>query len=233
MWIFNTPENYTEMIEKISKSVSFILFFMLYIFCQINANFSNLLKTFSFGAIYNFAGIELNLAIIYLPLAMGILEHMFKIHDVISRMLRIRKQYDRKVIVYGILSATGICYDKVISNAQVGKIMSFAFYKYASSTSPVIDKHYITLALNEWCWFWIVLDTAVLVLCVSIPFLIINYNIRNFIFIICIHCFMAILLFLIYKQTKVYTKKEIQAILSDSDRKEKIKEEINNALFNS
>jgi hypothetical protein len=36
--------------------------------------------------------------------------------------------------------------------------MGACFYKYASSTKPELDPHTITLALDNWSWYWILLE---------------------------------------------------------------------------
>jgi hypothetical protein len=48
-------------------------------------------------------------------------------------------------------------------------LMYKVFYKYASSTKgkAVIDSHYITMALDQWSWYWIVLELAFLALLVA------------------------------------------------------------------
>jgi hypothetical protein len=47
------------------------------------------------------------------------------------------------------------------------------FYKYASSSpgKAVIERHYITLALDQWCWYWILLELSALVFLLSVVFL--------------------------------------------------------------
>jgi hypothetical protein len=231
VWIFDSPENYTEMIQKISKSTFFVLIIMLYVLSQINNEFSEFLKSISFGGIYEFAGIKINLATLYLPLVMGVFEHMFKIHDKLSDLLGIRRKYDRNIIVAEFLkTAKNTISIKSVTGKQVRSIMSSAFYRYASSTNPIIDRHYILLALNEWCWFWIVLDTTLLLVCVSIPFLVSSFNASSVVFILITLGTLSLLMLLILLQVKSYTLHEIEAILSDDDRKKIIIGDVESAL---
>src|SRR5690554_1008223 len=126
-----------------------------------------LMKHISINVEYEFIGIKLNLALLYLPLFIGIVEHIFKI-----TLLGIRSRYDKKVIAAKILNICNIKRDiETINSHEVKMILSKAFYKYASSTNPVIDQHYVNLAINEWCWYWIVLDTLVLFFVIGILFL--------------------------------------------------------------
>ena len=85
--------------------------------------------------------------------------------------MRIRFNYDKKVIVNGFLERAKIERDlKSLDQKATNAIMSQVFYKYASSTNPVIDSHSIILTLNEWCWYWILLDSTLILLLVGIAF---------------------------------------------------------------
>ena len=117
--------------------------------------------------------------------------------------------------------------------------MSSCFYRFASSTNPVIDSHYITLTLTEWCWFWTVLDTLIMFIIVGVIWLILSWwNWRCFFVVIAIVIFLLVLLMLVYMQTKKYTKKEISAIFSITDEEKTdnanikvlIEEAVKNAL---
>lgn len=231
MWIFNSPKNYMEMIEKISKSTFVVLLFLLYALTCINEEFLSFLKKISFGAEYKFIGITLNLALFYLPLLMGIFEHMFKIHDKISDLFGIRKRYDKNCIVLEILKYIEVDNNiNSLSDKQIKNIMSIVFYRYASSTNPIIDTHYIYLALNEWCWYWIVLDTTDLILFIGGIFLFFNLNWINFWFILSVLTLLFILMHLLKLQVKQYSKSEVYLIFQDKKRKENIKKEIGDAL---
>lgn len=162
--------------------------FMLYTLTCINEEFLSFLTQISFGVKYEFFGIKLNLALFYLPLLMGLLEHMFKIPDKLSSLFGIRRRYDKKVMVAEIMkSARSIVNLNELNIKQINRIMSIAFYKYASSTKLKIDTHYIYLALNEWCWYWIVLDTTILIFIVGAAvFLFLNLRWMNLIFLLAI-----------------------------------------------
>lgn len=233
MWIFGSPKNYTEMVEKISKSTFILSVFLLYILYCANEQFADALDRLSFGIQYKFVGIEFCLAGLCLPLLIGILEHIFKIHDKISTLLKIRYKYDKNIIINAIAQKCGLSLDiDNISKEKCDKLMGKIFYKYASSTKPEIDNHSILLALNEWCWFWIVMDTTILFLLTGIIFLFINFSCYNLLTVISIFLVLSFILWLIKQQAKEYTKQEINAILSDFKRKKTVKKVLENALRN-
>ena len=232
MWIFKSPKDYAEMVEKIAKSAFVTSLLFLYFLSCANKSFAEFLQRVSFGVQYEFAGIKLNLATFYFPLAIGLLEHIFKIHDKLSSLLGIRKWYDKEVIVKAIITGVNNPVPENLGNEQVKRIMSSCFYEYVSSTRPVIDEHIIVLTLNQWCWFWIALDTSLLFVVMSVLFLIIKWSWLNLVFAVFGLLLLLVLMYLIIIQTKRYTKSEINLILSDSKRIEEVKHKVENALQN-
>ena len=231
MWLFESIDNYSKMIEKISKAVFVFSLLLLYCISCVNNEFKDFMETISFGATYEIFGVELNLALFYLPIIMGLLEHVFKIHDKVSDLFKIRKTYDKYVIINGLIKKTSANASvKKCNGKMISKLMSKTFYQFASSTDPQIDSHYVTMALNEWCWFWIMLDTGLLLLALGVIFLVLNWSWIHFLSVILGFLFFCFVLLLIMLQTINYTNKEISAILSDEDRRVKIKKEIEDAL---
>lgn len=232
MWIFDTPKNYSEMVEKIAKSTFVISLFLLYFLTSANHEFSSFMKQISFNVEYEFIGIKLNLALLYLPLLISIAEHIFKIHDKISTVVGIRSRYDKNVIAASILKYCAINRDiKTLNSHDVKMILSKAFYKYVSSTNPVIDRHYINLILNEWCWYWITLDTLALFLTTGIIFLVINWSWYNLLIVLGTCVLLILIMLLIKAQVKVHTIKEIEVIFSDKKRSTEIEKGIRDALL--
>ncbi len=242
MWIFKSTKDYGEMVDKISQSVFIISTILLFLLSQACPEFLKVLKNLSFGAIFKVCNIDLNIAIFYVPFLMGVFEHMFKLHNVWSKIFGIRKRYDRKIIVRNLISQCNIknVNANKLSNEQVRKIMDTCFYRYASSSNPNIDSHYITITLTEWCWFWIILDTLMLFDVVGVIWLIMTWwSWVNFLWFVCVNVVLLILLKLVNYVMVKYTLKEIDAILSLKSNqnvtesvKKSISEEIKNALPN-
>lgn len=231
MWIFNSPKNYSEMVDKISKCSFLISLLLLYFLSCCNNDLYAFLNKISFGIKYELIGIKLTLAGAVLPLLVGIAEHIFKIHDKVSTILKIRKKYDKEVIVCSFLRSLGFENQiPKLKDDDVSKLMSCCFYRYASSTNPQIDSHNILLALNEWCWFWIILDTEILLSMTGVAFLIIRFSWKNLLFVLLIVSSLLYIMWLINKQCSSYTKSEVDDILNNLDRKEKIRADIKNAL---
>lgn len=181
------------------------------------------LESISFGAKYEVFGIKLNLALFYIPLCVGMAEHIFKIHDKLASLLRIRFNYDKKVIVNGFLERAKIERGlKSLDQKATNAIMSQVFYKYASSTNPVIDSHSIILTLNEWCWYWILLDSTLILLLVGIAFLVIKWSWTNLVLLLVALIVLSVIRWLIKRQTIKYTRLEIAEIWRSEERQKEI-----------
>jgi hypothetical protein len=103
-------------------------------------------------------------ATLLVGLLAALLSHMFKLHDKISDLLRMRQDFDVRWILLPMAALSGASItpeklDKVI--AQRDRLMKDVFYKYASSTKPLIDTHAITSALTNWSWYWCALEACV------------------------------------------------------------------------
>lgn len=231
MWLFGIPHNYMEMVEKISKCVYTTSLFLLFMLSYINKEFGEFLNKISFGAEINLGGVSFCMALFYLPLLIGISEHIFQVHDKISNVLGIRKAYDKNVIAYNIIERLGLkkpSYD--FDSKKVDKILTVAFYKYASSTRPEIDSHLILLTLNGWCWFWVILDLAALLFAVGSIFLCLQWSIVNLISLELAIVSLILMLCLILKQIIPLTKQELSEIFSDIKRIETIRNDVVDAL---
>ena len=90
-------------------------------------------------------------------IAFGIFAYSIRLHDKISDLLRIRHTFDTRIILRRFCDELGVKdHKRVYANRH--RAMKLAFYKYASSTDPKIDKHNIFEALDNWAWFWVLVE---------------------------------------------------------------------------
>ncbi len=113
------------------------------------------------------AGISISFGTVLPAFVVTALSRIFKLHDRLSDIFRIRQRFDVSEILFPMAIASGAS----LSGEQIRAIrrnrkamMDRVFYKYASSTKgkAVIDSHYITMALDQWCSYWIVLELTFL-----------------------------------------------------------------------
>lgn len=109
-------------------------------------------------------GVEVPVAILLVALLIALISRMVKLHDRVSDLFGIRKRFDVYDILLPMASASGV----VLSldqqeriRAERHELMKNAFYKYASSSPgrAQIDQHVITMALDQWSWYWICTET--------------------------------------------------------------------------
>ena len=99
--------------------------------------------------------------------------------------------------------------------------MDDVFYRYASGTpgKAVIDPHYIILALDQWCWYWIVLEATFVAFVLGVIFLCTKR------FTLAAGLFLGVLVALgcldliQHHQCAAYAFREVEEILTDAQRK--------------
>lgn len=251
MFLFECPKNYQDMRKKIATSVFFMTLIEIFILAQISQGFSDLMKSLSFNTETSIFEIKLYVSYIYLPFVFSVLEYIFKVHDCIGKIFRIRDKFSASAIFIPYtkyLKINTLKNEKelkklYIDNEDMRKIIGNNFYYYASSTEPKIDSHNISMALDSWCWFWIFLDYTV----ISLIFLIVV--IFTDIFSKSIHfpkeiyigftIFLIIIILLtvliIVFECKKYSDKEVEQIVKllekDQKKKEEFIKEIENCII--
>jgi hypothetical protein len=157
---FATVSNYSEMLNK----VAFFTFaggVLVTLVLRRNVpEVEVLLAPFSVAA--SVVGFSIPLGTLAPGFGLALLARMFKLHDRISDVLGIRARFDVAEILLPLAlhSRAAANVEKIRSARK--DLMSRTFYSFASS-SPKADSipaHYVTMALDQWSWYWVVLETA-------------------------------------------------------------------------
>jgi len=111
--------------------------------------------------------------VILVSLLTAFISRTIKFHDRLSDLFGIRQGFDVHSILIPMALAVGVqvSVPKIKSMFEKRKeLMAKTFYAYASSgpEKAVIDRHYITIALDQWSWYWIVLEGTGLLLVGSV-----------------------------------------------------------------
>jgi len=114
------------------------------------------------------AGVEFPLGTLVPAFAMALISRVTKLHDRLSDLLGIRRRFDRGEILLPLAAMSGavLTLDQVEGiDAVRNNLMRQVFYAYASSdpSKSKIDTHYVTMALDQWTWYWIVLEALFVV----------------------------------------------------------------------
>lgn len=106
------------------------------------------------------------------PLAAGLviafLARALRLHDRLSDLLRIREDFDVILILEPLAAGAGVnltAEDRAAVRARRVALMDSVFYRYASSGSdaPLIDAHLVRSALEQWSWYWCVVEACAIV----------------------------------------------------------------------
>lgn len=159
------------------------------------------------------------------------LSRIFKLHDRISDVFHIRQRFDVSEILFPMAigsgaSLTGNQIRAIKRNRESRESMMYeVFYKYASSTpgKAVIDSHYITLALDQWSWYWIVLEQTFLAVVLAGTFCITARYSLAAMFLGVVLVAIGVLQF-IRNLCSDYALQEVEAILGDSARRLEVAE---------
>jgi len=112
-------------------------------------------------------GVKVSLGTILLALLIAFVSRAVKMHDRLSNLLRIRRNFDvREILVPLAVKTIGSPTEDKLARItrQRDRLMDQVFYQYVSSTRHPgeIDSHLIEGALDQWSWFWCLLETAAL-----------------------------------------------------------------------
>lgn len=248
MWLFEGTKTYTEMRQKIAHAVFYISLIQIFVLAQISPDFSEVLKSLSFNTETEIINIKIYIAYIYLPILFSVLENIFRVHDRIGNLFKIRDTYAGNVIFMEYINVLEID-TKGISRKDIRKIywnneklrtsIGNHFYAHVSSTNPKIDEHYVQMALTSWSWVWIILDSIIITILLGLTAVFWSVS---YMFILGVIIFVvlqvALLIIVLVCECKAHTIKEIHhSVKFDKEKNnnslnDELKEVITNALSN-
>jgi hypothetical protein len=164
--VFKTVGDYPKMLNKIGLSTFVGAILSVWLIRHELPSFNSYLSPLSVPIPVG-SGLNIPFGTILPAFAVAALARIFKLHDRLSDVFRIRQRFDVSEILLPMTIISGAS----LNGAQVRalrknrvEMMYKVFYKYASSSEgkAVIDSHYITMALDQWCWYWIMLEQTFL-----------------------------------------------------------------------
>lgn len=228
--LFGTVDNYAKMLNKIGLAT---FMFSLAAVIMLRSRwpwFESTLSLLPKDEVEIFS-LKFHLGTIIPAALFAIAARVIKLHDVVSTLLEIRKQFEIEEILFPLAlgSASPLSMLKIHKvTEQRGRLMAEVFYKYASSKAkePQIDRHLIEMALDQWCWYWILIEANVVIL-ISSVILIVAGHYRAASAGLCLFVLIIGSLQPLRKKCALYAREEVGAILGDVKRRTEIAEVFN------
>jgi hypothetical protein len=223
---FKAVGDYPKMLNKIALSTFAGAILAVWLLRYELPALDNLLKPLSLQ-IQVAGGFSLPFGTLLPAFVVAALSRIFKLHDRISDVFHIRQRFDVSEILFpmAIGSGASLTGNQIRAIKKNRESMMYKVYKYASSTpgKAVIDSHYITLALDQWSWYWIVLEQTFLAFVLAVTFcMTARYSLAaTFLGVVLVA--IGVLQF-IRNLCSDYALQEVEAILGDSARRLEVAE---------
>jgi len=164
MKAFAQPESYSDMLQRVfyfTVASGFVCTVLLALGSpQLKAFLDSLDVEASIGPIGGLKALY-----VVVPLAVGLVSRMLKIHDMLSSLFRIRFRFDTLRFLVPLATGAGINVTPEIKRrvrSNRAAAMYKVFYPYASFKDPKIDAQLVRTAADYWGWFWVLLESSLL-----------------------------------------------------------------------
>jgi hypothetical protein len=158
---FATVSSYSEMLNKIAFYTWGGATLVTLILRKIVPEIDSALAPYSVQV--SFLGFALPFGTIAPAFLLALISRIFKLHDRISDLLGIRVRFDVSEILLplALQSRASVRVDAIRRSRR--NLMNTAFYAFASSSpgAAAIPAHYVTLALDQWSWYWVIVESTV------------------------------------------------------------------------
>ena len=168
---FATVSDYPSMLNKISTYTFFVAVFALaLIYWQVPA-FRHWMPAMQFKIPET--DVQAPATVLLVAFLFAFLSRLVKLHDRLSDLFGIRRHFDVESILMPMAVASGATLSleqqKTLRAKRIA-LMTNIFYKYASSSpgKAVIEQHAITMALDQWSWYWICVEAAFVLFVTSV-----------------------------------------------------------------
>ena len=226
---FSTISDYSSMLNKIGLFTFGIALGAIALLRWQVQSIDDALKAISIS-VPLMGGVILPLGTVLPALLIGVASRMIKLHNVVSTIFGIRRRFDVEHILFPLAVAAGV----KLTTSQMEQIykkrtelMRKIFYAYASSTKEkaLIYPHYITMALDQWSWYWMLVEANVVMIATGIVFLIVDMPKWTVVLLAVPLVVLAVLIYL-KAQCADYARAEIDEILKVKDASRRIADEL-------
>jgi hypothetical protein len=222
-------DNYKQMLSKLALYNGIFTFICLIILstyaAPIKDPLEGLNRWLADQSLNTLVGVPAKLgAALLISVLVAVCSHAFKLHDLLSKLFKIREEFDVRFVVYPLAIGSGVSLSATkltTLKEERSQLLAKTFYKYVSSTNPVIDSHTISQALTNWSWFWICLEASLL-LSITACILVANeaFEPACWVLIVCV----LLLLFMRFFrfQSAYYAESQVTQVLQDDIRRTEV-----------
>jgi len=163
MFPFDRPTSYGEMLNKIG------------IFTFLSALGLTLVVAYFVPAVHRSLNSEpttveiltlkIPLLFVVAPAIIALLARIFRLHDKMSDLFGLRARFDLYRILIPLCGSLQISVDKDFRDKLSSRretAMERTYYAYASFEDPKISKALVLSAIDLWTWYWILVESCVL-----------------------------------------------------------------------
>lgn len=167
------------------------------------------------------------LAAAIIALCIAVITRSLKWHDRISDIFEIRQQFDVSVILLPLAVGVGAQLSPVqLSRLKASRrdVMRSVFYHYTEEQNPILTARSVTMALDQWSWYWIVAEVTSVALVTAVVLL--GFGDANSGALLLLFVLAAMLLLqLIRNQCNQYAAGQVATLLADQAAAAAIRQE--------
>lgn len=224
---FATVSDYSSMLNKVASVTFFVSTAMIgLLYWQVPA-VSAVLPTWRVSI--PGTDVEIPLVVLVGALMVAGVSRMIKLHDRLSDVFYIRRRFDVYCILMPMAAASGAALsldqqEKVREQREA--LMTKLFYRYASSSSEksVVERHAITMALDQWSWYWILVEASTLLFATGIALAFSGKSLLAVVLLVLV-LLITWLLQAVRSLCEQYARDEVRQILDDENRRSLIESE--------
>jgi hypothetical protein len=226
VWPKLTVSDYSEMLRKLS-TVAFLvtLASVSFLRSQVTA-VDQFLGRFDVAPQIGVFSVPIPFGTLVLAGIVAVLTESTKLHDKISQLLGIRTVFDVRWILVPMALLSGATVDRNRFHritADRKRLMNDVFYRYASSAKKaVIDSHLVVQALTAWSWYWICVESLVILTVTAAVFALFGkWSAATLV--LAVMLVMLLLMRVFRAEASNYAEAEVSEILADNDRRQAVK----------
>jgi hypothetical protein len=166
VWPKLTVSDYPEMLRKLSTAAFLVTIACTSLVRSQVPTIDQYLGSLDLTSKVGVYSIPVPVGTLLVAAIVAVLSESVKLHDKISRALGTRAVFDVRWILLPMALLSGAVvdrkrFDRISTDRR--RLMNEVFYKYASSAKTAdIDGHLITQALTAWSWYWMCVESLVI-----------------------------------------------------------------------